>query len=150
MLTCPRCSATAPDAGTLAGHLVTDHLISPSAAFLEARSAAQEPAVDSPAPKEATMSAKPHHADPASCQVCAGTRRKYGHPCKRPGGPGKSTSNGGRGPKRSAPAVPREAVSLNGANGARKAGQAFLDQLHRLRAELDEKIADVAALVEVL
>ncbi len=35
---------------------------------------------------------KSHHADPAACRVCARTRAPDGQPCKRHGGPTRSTS----------------------------------------------------------
>lgn len=50
--------------------------------------------------EEPAMPAKKHGPDPKNCKLCARLSKKSpGLKCKRHGGPGRSTSNRGRGPK---------------------------------------------------
>lgn len=141
MIPCPRCQASAPNAGTLAGHLATDHLISPSEALRDAQRAAREQGdvppttttPTSPEPKESPMPSKPK-----PCKYCARFAPKK---CKRHGGEPRSTAfkatgqrkgaaNGHRPPSDLAAAI----RALRDTAEAGKRAQAELDEIEALLA----------------
>lgn len=133
MIRCPelRCGLFFPDERRLISHLVTDHLVSPTTAGVEASKAALNVRIDAaivrsaqdgakryPPPKETPMATNRKTADPSACQLCARLTEKYDKPmkCKRHGGPGLSTSNGGGGPKKDQapkPAKVKKAAGLD-------------------------------------